>query len=294
MFSADPSLAPAQNAGQLSLDVTEADFRQTVLERSLEVPVLLDCWAPWCAPCRNLKPILEKLAVEYQGRFILAKLNTDEAPQISAALQIRSIPLVVLFVGGRPVDQFAGALPESQVRAFLDRHLGPQVSPVQAIREQAAQSDPQTAEALLTQALDLEPDNLEVLWDLSERLLARGAVDAASELLDSVPAAQRQDRHESLNKRLALLRQRPAGDPQALRQRIAQDPKDMEARLALAAWLVHDGQFSAGFEQALEVVMRDKAQWREKARLQLVEWFTACPDAEAVSQGRRYLGMYLN
>lgn len=294
MFSTDSSASHAPRADALSLDVTEADFRQTVLERSVDVPVLLDCWAPWCAPCRNLKPILEKLAVEYQGRFILAKLNTDEAPQISAALQIRSIPLVVLFVGGRPVDQFSGALPESQVRAFLDRHLGEQVSPVQALRDEAAQSDAPTAEALLMQALDLEPDNLEVVWDLSERLLARGALDAASELLDSVPAEQRQARHEALGKRLSLLRHRPSGDPQALRQRIAQDPKDFESRLALAAWLVHDGQFAEGFEQALEVVLRDKAQWREQARLQLVEWFAACPDEQAVSQGRRYLGMYLN
>lgn len=294
MFSADSSDPHAPQADALSLDVTEADFRQTVLERSVDVPVLLDCWAPWCAPCRNLKPILEKLAVEYQGRFILAKLNTDEAPQISAALQIRSIPLVVLFVGGRPVDQFSGALPESQVRAFLDRHLGEQVSPVQALREQAAQSDAQTAEALLMQALDMEPDNLEVVWDLSERLLARGALDAAGGLLDSVPAQQRQDRHEALVKRLSLMRHRPAGDPQVWRQRIAQDPKDFESRLALATWLVHDAQFAEGFEQALEVVLRDKDQWRERARLQLVEWFAACPDAQAVSQGRRYLGMYLN
>ena len=124
----------ASAAPDLSFDVTEADFRQTVLERSLDVPVLLDCWAPWCGPCRNLKPILEKLAREYGGRFVLAKLNTDEAPQISAALQIRSIPLVVLFVGGRPVDQFMGALPEGQVRAFLDKHIGEQVSEVEALR----------------------------------------------------------------------------------------------------------------------------------------------------------------
>jgi putative thioredoxin len=91
--------------------------------------VLLDCWAPWCAPCRGLTPVLEKLAKSYGGQFVLAKLNTDEAPQISAALQMRSIPLVVLFIGGQPVDQFTGALPEAQVRAFLDRHLKAPVAP---------------------------------------------------------------------------------------------------------------------------------------------------------------------
>ena len=116
---------PQQRAAatRLVLDVTEADFEATVLERSLDVPVLLDCWAPWCGPCRSLTPVLEKLAQAYGGQFVLAKLNTDEAPQISAALRIRSIPLVVLFIGGRPVDQFTGALPEGQIRAFLDKHL---------------------------------------------------------------------------------------------------------------------------------------------------------------------------
>ena len=160
----------------LSYDVTEADFRQTVLERSLEVPVLLDCWAPWCAPCRNLKPILEKLVQDYGGRFELAKLNTDDAPQISAALQIRSIPLVVLFVGGRPVDQFMGALPEGQVRAFLDKHLGEQADPVQALREDARQADPMTAESMLREGLMHVPGDMGLSGDLAERLIARVAV----------------------------------------------------------------------------------------------------------------------
>ena len=105
----------------LSFDVTEADFEHSVLERSLQVPVLLDCWAPWCGPCRALGPLLEKLARDYGGQFVLAKLDTDKAPQISAALRIRSIPLVVLFIGGQVVDQFTGALPEGQIRAEFRR-----------------------------------------------------------------------------------------------------------------------------------------------------------------------------
>jgi putative thioredoxin len=118
--------AAGAGAGEAShvIDVTEADFQAEVLERSLDVPVLLDCWAPWCGPCRSLGPVLEKLAGTYGGRFVLAKINTDEAPNLSAALRIRSIPLVVLFIGGRPVDQFLGALPEGQIREFLDKNLG--------------------------------------------------------------------------------------------------------------------------------------------------------------------------
>ncbi|HRH86422.1 MAG TPA: tetratricopeptide repeat protein [Rubrivivax sp.] len=279
----------------LSFDVTEADFRQTVLERSLDVPVLLDCWAPWCGPCRNLKPILEKLAQEYGGRFVLAKLNTDEAPQISAALQIRSIPLVVLFVGGRPVDQFQGALPEGQVRAFLDKHLGEQVSEVDALRAEAAESpDAQHAEMLLGEALRIEPGHAEVTLDLATRWIDRGEFDAAEKLLKKLPAEQGGDRRAALLKRIELARNKPEGDPAALAARIAANGKDFDARFALAALQAHAGDFGAAFDQLLEVVLRDKGEWREKARLQLVEWFALCTDADAVSRGRRYLGMYLN
>ena len=260
--------APAASP-ELSFDVTEADFRQTVLERSLDVPVLLDCWAPWCGPCRNLKPILEKLAREYGGAFVLAKLNTDEAPQISAALQIRSIPLVVLFIGGRPVDQFMGALPEGQVRAFLDKHIGEQVSEAEALRQDAAaEADPAVAEAMLQDALSLEPGHIEVLLDLAARQVDRGGFDEATALLDTVAPAQRNDRHAALLKRIDLARNRPEGDPKALAARIAANAKDFDARFALAALQVYEGDFNAAFDQLLEVVLRDKAEWREKARLQ--------------------------
>jgi putative thioredoxin len=295
MFSTDTNLPAAPAPQDLSFDVTEADFRQTVLERSLEVPVLLDCWAPWCGPCRNLKPVLEKLVQAYGGRFVLAKLNTDEAPQISAALQIRSIPLVVLFVGGRPVDQFMGAQPEGQIRQFLDKHLGPQVSEAEQIRLEAAEApDAETAEALLREALSYEPDNAAVLLDLAERVLARGDLDEAAQVLQAVPEAERKDRHAGLLKRIDLARNRPQGDPAALTARIAANGKDFEARFALAAIRVYEGDFNAAFDELLEVVLRDKAEWREKARVQLVEWFDACPDPATVSRGRRYLGMYLN
>jgi putative thioredoxin len=295
MFSTDPNLPTAPAPQDLSFDVTEADFRQTVLERSLEVPVLLDCWAPWCGPCRNLKPVLEKLVQAYGGRFVLAKLNTDEAPQISAALQIRSIPLVVLFVGGRPVDQFMGAQPEGQIRQFLDKHLGPQVSEAEQIRLEAAEApDAETAEALLREALSYEPDNAAVLLDLAERVIARGDLEESEQILLAVPETERKDRHAGLLKRIELARNRPQGDPAALAARIAANGKDFEARFALAAIHAYEGDFNAAFDELLEVVLRDKAEWREKARLQLVEWFDACPDPAIVSRGRRYLGMYLN
>lgn len=295
MFSTDPNLPTAPAPQDLSFDVTEADFRQTVLERSLEVPVLLDCWAPWCGPCRNLKPMLEKLVQAYGGRFVLAKLNTDEAPQVSAALQIRSIPLVVLFVGGRPVDQFTGAQPEGQIRQFLDKHLGPDISEAEQLCLAAAEApDAETAEALLREALSYEPDNAGVLLDLAERVIARGDLEEAEQILLAVPEAERKDRHTGMVKRIELARNRPQGDAAALAARIAVSGKDFEARFTLAALQAYEGDFNAAFDQLLEVVLRDKAEWREKARLQLVEWFDVCPDPAVVSRGRRYLGMYLN
>jgi putative thioredoxin len=306
-FGAGYATAPAamqaepQPEDSFVFDATEADFQSSVLEQSMHVPVLLDCWAPWCGPCKALGPVLEKLAGAYGGRFVLAKLNTDEAPQISAALRLRSIPMVVLFIGGRPVDQFVGALPEGQIRAFLDKHLpaaapgGPSLSPVDELRAGAAEApDADTAEAMLREALAVEPGHADATLDLAELLLARGALEEAAALLQAVPVAEQTDRHTALAKRLQLASNRPTGDASALQARIAANAKDFDARFDLAAVLAHAGDFNAAFDQLLETVMRDKTEAREKARKQLVEWFDLCPDAAAVSRGRRYLGMYLN
>lgn len=298
-FAAAPAPPAAAAApAELVFDVTEADFESRVLEQSLDVPVLVDCWAPWCGPCRSLGPVLERVVQSLGGRVLLAKINTDEAPHISAALQIRSIPLVVLFIGGRPVDQFVGALPEGQIRQFLDKHLAklaPPGSPVDELRKAAAEStDPDEAEALLQEVLALEPTHAATLMDLAERWIARGEHDAAAQLLERVPPEARGERHPALLKRIELAQNRPPGNAAEFAARIAANAKDFEARFGLAALQVFEGQYNEAFDQLLEVVLRDKAEERARARLQLVEWFAVCPDADAVSRGRRYLGMYLN
>ncbi|MCB1994612.1 MAG: tetratricopeptide repeat protein [Burkholderiaceae bacterium] len=264
-----PPAAAATADQLLSFDITDADFETTLVQRSMDVPVLLDCWAPWCGPCRQLKPLLEKLVQAYEGRFVLAKLNTDENPQLAGMLGLRSIPHVLLFKGGQPVDQFTGALPESRIRAFLDPHVGAPSPSAQLLKAAAEETDHARAVEMLTEAQALDPQEPAITKALEERQAALKA---------------QQDFEAN----------RPAGDPTALRARIDTNPKDHQARFDLAAILAHGGDFASAFEQLLEVVLRDKAEHREAARVRMVEWFGLCPDPAVTDRAQRRLAMYLN
>ena len=275
-----------------SIDITEADFETAVLARSREVPVLVDFWAPWCGPCRTLKPLLEKLAGEYGGRFVLAKLNSDEAPSVSARYAVRSIPAVKLFIDGEMVGEFLGALPEGQVRAFLDGHLPDEAEKLR--RAAGGLADPRKRVALLRRALELSAGRQVIVFDLVLALIDAGLPEEALAALEAVEPRERDEQWLKLKARLDLAQGAGAVNEAELRARIEANPKDFEARMALATVLAQQEAWPAAFEQLLEIVLRDRGEARSQARGRLVEWFPLCPDLKAVMEARRQLSMYLH
>ncbi len=275
-----------------ALDIIESEFDSKVLALSHRVPVLVDFWAPWCGPCKTLKPLLEKLAGEYGGRFVLVKINSDEAQAVAARYAVRSIPAVKLFIGGEVVDEFMGALPEGQVRAFLDAHLPDEAERLRRIA--ATHAEPLKRVELLRQAAELSGGRPGIMLDLVAALLDAGLPDEALAGLESVAVRERDDNWLRLKARLDLLGEGGGEDEASLRSRLEADPKDFEARFTLATLLAQRNEWSAAFGQLLEVVLRDKAEARDRARNRLIEWFPLCPDLRAVMMARRDLSMYLN
>ena len=274
---------------------TEA-FERDVLQASEKVPVLVDFWAPWCAPCRVLKPVLEKLAAEYQGRFLLAKVNSDEHPQLSAQFGVRGIPNVKAFVDGKLVDEFTGALPESAVRAFIDRLIP---TPGEKLRRTARalvnQGDFDEAERHLRSALELEPDNRAVRLDLVELLLAKNSHAEAEQLFAPIPERERDERADRLYAVIALWKKsQKLPSIGELEARLAANPADLQARLALGERLFADRRFEPALAALLEVVRKDHGALRPSARKLMVDVFTLAEgQEELVSKYRKLLASAL-
>ena len=276
-----------------ALDVGLADFDQHVLEESKHRPVVVDFWAPWCGPCKSLKPVLEKLAAEYGGMFLLAKINSDDNQELAARYGVRSIPSVKAFINGEPVDEFSGALPEGEVRAFLDRLIP---GPADALRMQAAAArmagEMPAALKLLAEASKLDPDHVGVRLDAAEIMLDLNEADEAGRLLGSVPD-EADPRVPALKARLQFMS--AAGeDEAALRARVAANGNDLEARLKLANLLVASSQYEPGMEQLLEIVRRDRAFNDDIGRKTLLSVFNLLGGGELVSRYRRLLASALN
>lgn len=283
--------------GQFAFDVTAANFQSVVIDGSQTVPVVVDFWAPWCGPCKSLKPILEKLADEFQGKFILAKVNADENQELAAQFGVRGIPDVKAVHQGRIVDEFSGALPESAVREFLARIIP---SPADELRAKAAQlqagGDLAGALQTLGEASRLDQKNEDVRVDAAEILLDLNELDEARRLLDSLSAVnQMDDRVQRLRARLSFAQGgQSGGDEAGLRERIARQPDDMQARLDLANLLVANGRHAEGLDELLEMVRRDRAWNEEAARKQILAVFSLLGAHPLVSEYRRKLASALN
>lgn len=277
------------------IDVDERSFREAVLERSRSVPIVVDFWAPWCGPCRTLGPMLEKLAAEANGAFVLAKINVDNNPRLAQAFQVQGIPAVKAVRDGQVVDEFTGALPESQVRAWLKRLMP--VPRADQMAEQAAlleAQDPQRAEMQYRAALAVDPVHAPSLLGLGKILAAQGN-DEGLATLRQIPSDSPQYTQAqawlSLASTLADAEPTPAA---ALRERIARDPADMEARYQLALQQVQGVQYDEAIDSLLEIVSRNRTFRADGARKLLLMLFDALGDKHAlVASGRRTLANLL-
>jgi len=302
MSAVFPAASAAQPAADdLVIDTTTQTFAKDVLEESRRRPVLVDFWAPWCGPCKTLGPVIEKAVRAAKGTVRLAKMNIDEHPAVAGQLGIQSIPAVIAFADGQPVDGFVGALPESQVKAFIERIAGPagpsdaeaMVAEAEALLE--AGEVPAAGE-LFGAALKSEPESVPAVAGLARALLASGEVEKARQTLDMLPVSAAGDpRVAGVRAQIDLKTQSAAlGDRTSLEARAAADPADMQARFDLALLLNAEGDREGATDRLLEIVRRNRSWEDEKARKQLLQFFEAWgPTDEATLSGRRQLSSLL-
>lgn len=303
--SASASPAGQAASGELIKDTTTADFTADVINASRDTTVLVDFWAPWCGPCKQLTPVIEKAVREAGGRVKLVKLNIDDHPAIPGQMGIQSIPAVVAFSGGKPVDGFMGALPESQIREFIEKVAGP-AGPSAAeaqIEEVLAASRAALAAGELERGaqgfgaiLQMEPSHAGAAAGMAACMLDMGDLNRAGQMLETIDAEGRKDPEvASVIKRLEMAREvADLGDPVELEARLATNPDDHEARLQFAKILNARGHREAAAEELFAIMRKDRKWQDEAARKALLEFFEAWGPADpATLSARRQLSSLL-
>jgi putative thioredoxin len=285
----------------LIFDVTTQTFMADVMEASRQQPVLVDFWAPWCGPCKQLTPIIEAAVKAAGGTVKLAKMNIDDHPEIAGQMGIQSIPAVVAFKDGQPMDGFMGAQPESQIKAFIERIGGPvPVNEADAMLEQAAElllaKDYAQAAQLFGAVMQMEPDNVTAISGLAQCYLGADDLERAKQALELVPEDKHSDAAYAAAKAAIDLAEQAAslGDLAELQDRIAKDPLDLQARFDLALGLNGKGDKEGAVDQLIEIVRRDR-EWNEDGgRKQLLQFFEAWGFKDPASAyGRRKLSSVL-
>ena len=267
----------ASSTSKFVVDLGQDQFESEVVERSHATPVLVDFWAPWCGPCRSLSPILEKLAEEYAGAFLLAKINTDENQDLALAFQIRSIPQVVLFREGKAVGQFAGAIPEAEIRRFLKPYCPTEVDKLfsQAqVKLEAGQKE--EAKGFLEQVIDREPQHSPARLALARLLIGEQLPQQALPHLQAIPfLANEREAADRLEQVIGFQADcAEAGGQASLRRDLESTPQDLAARMALASCLVAAGQYREALEEFLAVIARDKHYREDSARKAMLAVFS--------------------
>ncbi len=280
-------------------ETTTADFRVDVIAESARQPVLVDFWAPWCGPCKQLTPVIEKAVKAAGGKVKLVKMNIDDHPQIAGQLGIQSIPAVIAFQKGQPVDGFMGALPESQIKGFIERLVGPLGSGDEELLAEAesalSEGDAQRAGELFSQALQNDPQDLKAFGGLIRALVQLGDLEQARLALSKVPAGGENNAAIAAARAALEIAEQAAnvGDLDGLYRRIEANPADHEARIELAVGLNAQNRREEAADQLLESIAKDRAWNEEAARKQLLQFFEAwgAVDPDTLRARRRLSGL---